>query len=179
MFVIRNAILFIFLCIYFCVASPVQAMASKTAPTTVQKANVIKATKLLDKPKFSSLTVATLQQNDLVLILKRHKAWYMVEPTSKQNYSGWVNMLAVRFNGKPKRDGELGIGSLYNSATSNTLPTTSTGIRGFDENDLKKSTADLKQLEILASYNISVERAADFAKQGQLQRQALVNKERK
>ena len=77
-------------------------------------------------------------------------------------------MLNVRFNGVAKRTGELGVASAFNSMSKNTLPTQSTGIRGFDEADLKKAKADFKQLAIVDAFQVSAAQASEFARQGQL-----------
>jgi len=155
------------------------AIAFDASPAE-RKANIVKPTKLLAKPQFNSPIVTELLKDELVSINYRDKAWYRVISTQEQSFTGWVNMLAVRFSGKAKRDGELGVGSLFNSATSRTLPTVSTGVRGFDEKELKKSKADFNQLDIVKSYQISAEQAADFAEQGKLTtRQISLKKEKK
>ena len=48
------------------------------------------------------------------------------------------------------------------------LPTVSTGVRGFDDDDLEKSRADFEQVARLNSFAVSKELAKQFAQSGKL-----------
>lgn len=132
----------------------------------VRTAQLIKNSELFQQADNQSKVVKTVLANESIVVHKRQRAWYFV--ATEQKLTGWLSMLNIRFNGVAKRTGELGISSAFGSLSKNTLPTQSTGIRGFDEADLKKATADLKQLAIVNSYQIPLVQAEEFARQGQL-----------
>lgn len=151
-----------------------KATESQSAESSSRIASTVKNTQVLKLPKFQSDVVASLNKDQQVNITLRQRAWYFisvgnearqVEPTST---SGWVNMLSVRFLSTPKREGDLGIGALYQSVSKDSLPTVSTGVRGFDEQKLKQAKADFTQLTLLKQYQVSKEQALNFAKQGQI-----------
>jgi len=129
-------------------------------------AQLIKDSKLYQEANYRSEVVETMVAQEPVVVHRRERAWYFV--ATEQKITGWLSMLNVRFNGLAKRKGELGIRSALGSLGKNTLPTQSTGIRGFDETDLKKAKADLKQLAIVNTFQVSTSQAEAFARQGQL-----------
>ena len=129
-------------------------------------AQLIKSSKLHQQADNKSEVIDTVLANKAVVVHKRQRAWYFV--ATEQKVTGWLSMLNVRFNGVAKRTGELGVASAFNSLSKNTLPTQSTGIRGFDEADLKKAKADFNQLAIVNAYQISSSQVEAFARQGQL-----------
>lgn len=148
-----------------------------TAKTTAQQSNsvrlgqVIKKVNLLKQPNYQSDITGSIAAKEKVNIQTRKSAWYFISTaTSPQtsDLSGWVNMLNVRFFAAAKREGDLGVESLFSSVTNDSLPTVSTGVRGFDVDDLKKAKANLKQVALLNTYAVSAGAAARFAKQGKL-----------
>jgi len=135
---------------------------------TVHKAH------LLIEPENQSELGELIEANSKVTILSRKRAWYNI--SSSSNSSGWLNMLNVRFTAAEKREGDLGIGSLFSSVTKSTLPTVSTGVRGFDDVDLANAQANFQQVELLSSYSVSSTEAKAFAQQGQLKIKAITVK---
>lgn len=135
-------------------------------------AQVIKKTNLLMQPSNQSDTAGSVAAKEKINIQKRKSAWYFISTENRPktgHLSGWISMLNVRFTATAKREGELGVGSLFSSVTNDILPTVSTGVRGFDENDLRNAKADLKQLLLLNTYVVSSGAAASFARKGRLQ----------
>ena len=123
-------------------------------------------TELFKKPQYQSEVLSKLMENEAVNVSQRKRAWYQV--FTDDNQQGWVKMLSVRFVGVMKRQGELGVKSVFDSLTKQVAPTASTGIRGFDEEALKAAKADLNQLMLLASYQGSAKRAKAFARSGKI-----------
>jgi len=145
-------------------------LIEETASTS-RLGQVIKKSALLKQPSYQSESAGSVAAKENINIQKRKSAWYLIsteEMAKKGQMSGWINMLNVRFIATAKREGELGAASLFSSVTNDSLPTVSTGVRGFDENDLKNAKADLKQLILLNTYTVSTGAAARFAKQGKL-----------
>ena len=143
-------------------------------PPSLRKASAVTNTQLLKQPKYQSDVIAEINKDQQVKVAQRQRAWYFISLSDNTNQSeqlstsGWINMLAVRFLSTPKREGDLGIGALYQSASKDTLPTVSTGVRGFDEQELKKAKADFSQLVLLKQYQATPKAAINFAKQGKL-----------
>ena len=129
-------------------------------------AQLVKNSKLYQHADNQSAAIETILANKLVTVHHRQRAWYFV--ATEHKLTGWLNMLNVRFNGVAKRTGELGIASAFGSLSNNTLPTQSTGIRGFDEEDLKKAKADFQQLSLINAFQIPPSQVEEFARQGQL-----------
>lgn len=149
-----------------------EAKLAEESASTARLGQVIKNTKVLKQPSYQSDSVGSVAAKEKINIQQRKSAWYLVSTeqiAQEGQVSGWVSMLNVRFIATAKREGELGVGSLFSSVTNDGLPTVSTGVRGFDEKDLINAKADLKQLLLLNTYLVSTGAAARFAQQGKLQ----------
>jgi len=139
-------------------------------------AQVVKDTNLVKKPSSKADKVTALKKDQNITIKNRQRAWYQV--ITENDLSGWIKMLEVRFSGEAKREGELGVKRVWNSITSGRTDTTvSTGVRGFDEEDLKKATAAPKQVALLASFSSDKKQASTFAKQASLKANDIIVKE--
>jgi hypothetical protein len=140
---------------------------------------LVRHTNLLKNAEAKSEVITVLKAEENITIKYRQRAWYFISPTNKLDISlnnstnkqfanvplsGWVNMLNVRFLAQAKREGELGFSAAFSSMSKGTLPTVSTGVRGFDDNDLQNSQADFNQVERLHKYKVSKESAVKFAK---------------
>ncbi|MCJ8293985.1 MAG: hypothetical protein MJK15_06220 [Colwellia sp.] len=149
-------------------------------PNNVRAGQMIKQVNLFKQPSFQSSITGSVAAKEKINIQTRKSAWYFIStatvPQTSQ-LSGWVNMLNVRFISAAKREGNLGVKSLFSSVNNDSLPTVSTGVRGFDVNDLQKAKADLKQVALLNSYTVSAGAAARFAKQGKLKASQIKVKE--
>ena len=140
-------------------------------PNNVRAGQMIKKVNLLMQPSFQSNITGFVAAKEKINIQSRKSAWYFISTASlpqADQLSGWVNMLNVRLISSAKREGELGVKSLFSSVNNDSLPTVSTGVRGFDVDDLKKAKADLNQVTLLNTYSVSAGAAARFAKQGKL-----------
>ncbi|WP_019027588.1 hypothetical protein [Colwellia piezophila] len=149
-------------------------------PNNVRAGQVIKKVNLLKLPHYYSDITGSVAAKEHINIQTRKSAWYFISTASLPpagQLSGWVNMLNVRFISAVKRQGELGVKSLFSSVNNDSLPTVSTGVRGFDVDDLQKAKADLKQVALLNSYTVSAGAAARFAKQGKLKASHIKVKE--
>lgn len=134
---------------------------------TDRLAQVVQETQLVQTPAHDATALETLQKDQTITVKKRQQAWYQIHTDNDIN--GWVKMLSVRFLAAPKRDSETGLGSLWNSITSGKSDSTvSSGIRGFDEQDLRNAKANKDQVVLLATYRHTKEQAQAFARQGQL-----------
>ncbi len=154
--------------------SAVMAQGNDQQSTALRMGKVIKETKIVEQPVNQSDIVAVIKTDESIQIIKRQRAWYHISTTEQVN--GWIKMLSVRFTGTAKREGEIGIGDFV-SSMSNTTPTVSSGIRGFDEEQLKKAKANLAQVKLLNAYAATKLSAEQFAKLGKLKPQNIAIKE--
>ena len=77
-------------------------------------------------------------------------------------------MLSLRFS-NARSQNSMGVSGAWKSVTSSgTKTTVATGVRGFDEEDLKRSVPNLKAVETLDRYKISPAQAQTFADLGKL-----------
>jgi hypothetical protein len=132
---------------------------------------LVQQTSLFEKADLHSGVLAQLAEKEQIIVRSRHRAWYFIsqdEETKKRPLTGWVSMLSVRFLAQAKREGELGFTDALSSMSKGSLPTVSTGVRGFDDNDLEKSNANFDQIERLNSFVASKESAKLFAQEGNL-----------
>jgi len=132
---------------------------------------LIQKTNLFEKADQHSGVLTQLSEKEQVTVKSRQRAWYFIsqdEETKNIPLSGWVSMLSVRFLAQAKREGDLGFTDALSSMSKGSLPTVSTGVRGFDDNDLEKSHADFDQVERLNSFAVSKESAKQFALEGKL-----------
>jgi uncharacterized protein YgiM (DUF1202 family) len=136
----------------------------------VQQGKVVKKTSVLAKPEFKSTVLGEISSEEKISVQTRQRSWYQI--ISEQGLTGWVKMLNVRFIGVAKRQGEFGLSALVDSVKQ-TSPTASTGIRGFDEEDLKKAQANFKQLELLGNYQSTTILAKKFAADAKLKTKNL------
>lgn len=141
-----------------------------------QQGKVVSSSPLHKLPQYKSPIITELASDKAIHIFQRKRAWYQIN--TDDDITGWIKMLNVRFTGVLKREGELGVKDMFDSViTRQTKPTTSTGIRGFDEADLQKAKANLQQLAILNSYQISPIKAQQFARQGKLKPHGSISTE--
>jgi len=167
--------LFIFFILLFCTyallanktkADEIDKKKSFTAAHKMRNGELVRNSLIYQQASNESPIVSSLLAEQRIFVYQRKRAWYFI--TTDEKLTGWLSMLNVRFNGRAKRTAQLGVASAFNSATKNTKPTQSTGIRGFDEADLNKAKADFVQLAVVNSYVIPPKSLQEFAKQGQL-----------
>lgn len=128
---------------------------------------VVKESPVHLSPSYQSPIIDTLTTNNQVVIRNRERAWYQIEADNAGD--GWIKMLHVKLLMAPKREGELGVQSLLSNVFApHSKPTESTGVRGFDETDIKRAKADIEQLKQLAKYVVSEDEVTEFAFDGKL-----------
>ena len=153
-----------------------QGISEEMSQQTQQRQGVVVLpTNITELPANQGKTLAVLKVDESIIVLNRERAWYQV--STEKNLLGWLNMLNVRLVNAAKREGEVGFSALLGSATKNTDPTVSTGIRGFDDEDIKQAKADMKQVELLNNYVVSIPTATNFAQAGLLVANNIIIKE--
>lgn len=164
----KNYIVVMFLFL-LSIVSVVAQSTDKTA-STAKQGKLIKKSNLVKHPSNQEDVMKVINVDDNVLVYERERAWYKV--STDDHIMGWLKMLNVRFVGTSKRAGEYGVKSLV-SSVSNSLPTVSTGVRGFDEEDLKNAQANFEQVALLTSFIPASNSVDDFVKKGELHAESI------
>lgn len=146
--------------------------ASLAAPAyAVQTAYAVRSTEIKSLPYSDAATVATLAEKAKVNILMRQGGWVKI---NSKNGNGWVRMLSVRSDNTAGKTGDSGLISLLNVGRSGSSGiTTTTGIRGLSEEDLKNAQPNPAELDKLEKYAVNKAKAEKFAREVQLKAQQL------
>ena len=138
-----------------------------------ETAYTVRATELKAKPFSDAATVANLGESSKVDVLARQSSWSQVK---SDKTTGWVKMLNLRMDdsGAPKKSGDSGVGSLFNVATTgNSGSTTTNGVKGLNEEDLRNPHPNPQALQAMRGYIVSTADAQKFAKAGKLVEQKI------
>jgi hypothetical protein len=130
-------------------------------------------TELKREPFSDAATLATLPAQSSVEILKRQGGWTQVKPANAA--AGWVRMLNLRLgSGTATKQGDSGIGALFNVARSGSSGNTvTTGIRGLSEEDLRTARPNPQELQRMQQFSVSAPEAQKFASAARLQKQPV------
>jgi hypothetical protein len=133
---------------------------------------MLREAELKSKPYLDAAAVAKLPERAQVEVVSRQGPWMQVKYKSKQ---GYVRMLQVRLT---LSDTALARAPSAPPAASARVrpysePTVTTGVRGFDEQDLLDAEPAPEQYKEMVSYAATAQQAQQFAQQGQLAARAI------
>lgn len=131
-----------------------------------ESATLIKNESLREKPFIDGKIVIPLKQGQNIDIQKREGSWYFVVSQTKK---GWVPMLSIRKT-KPFQNTSKGTVVAVNTgrASSGGSVVNTTGIRGFQAQDLKSATFNDSAITAVEKFRVKQEDALVFATQGNL-----------
>ena len=141
-------------------AVAVSSAAFAADPGTLTKADTLRA-----KPFVDAAAVSSLATGAKVDIITRSGAWYQVKSGTK---TGWVRMLSVRRGAATASSNIAGIANVASGRTGTGKVTTTTGVRGLDEQELDTAKFDEEQIKKSEGYRVSRKDADAFAKAGKL-----------
>ncbi|MFC4159712.1 SH3 domain-containing protein [Chitinimonas lacunae] len=122
---------------------------------------------LRQKPFGDAAKLADLAANSRVEILTRQGAWMQVK--TEDGRQGWVKMLNVRTSSGERAAAGGGVASVVGLVTTGRSgKTTTTGVKGIDEEQLGHTEPNTAELAKLKSYHSSREEAARFANSARL-----------
>jgi hypothetical protein len=131
-----------------------------------QTAYIVRSTEIKQQPFSDAATVASLDQNTSVNIVKRQGGWVRI--TSKSG-NGWVRMLSLRSSSTASKRGDSGFQNLFNIGRSGSSGfTVATGVRGLSEEDLKNAKPDQREFEKLQNFEVNRAKAEKFARDAKL-----------
>jgi hypothetical protein len=146
--------------------------ASLVAPVNAaQVAYAVRSTEIKLLPFSDAATVAKLDEKAKVNILLRQGGWVKI---NSGNGNGWVRMLSLRSDSTAKKTGDSGLQSMLNVGRSGSSGiTTTTGVRGLSEEDLKNAQPNPEEFEKLQKYAVNKAKAEKFARDAKLKNQQL------
>lgn len=134
----------------------------------------IMAAELKQEPYIDAATVAKLEANTELDVLKRQGGWMQVKAP---NGDGWLKMTSIRLGAATEAKGESGLGSLAKLAltgrSGNTGVTATTGVRGLSPEELKNATPNPQAVKQLDQYLDNKTKTQAFASAGKLQAQSV------
>lgn len=129
-------------------------------PGTLSRAEVMRA-----KPFADGSVVSKLASGARVEILARNGGWYQVKVAGK---TGWVRMLSVRRSTAASGGSVAGLASVASGRAGTGTVSTTTGVRGLDEQALVAAAFDEAQVAKAETYRVSRADAEAFARAGKL-----------
>ena len=158
----------------WCLFAIVAILFASPANANQSQAQMIKNTSVKKAPARTSAIIGQVKAQQKISILQRKGGWYQIDAVHTPQ--GWVKMLRVRFNRTPYRSGKTGFSSLLSVVKGgHSNITTTTGVRGFNEEDLKNSRADFLALNRMISFQVSAKASRIFARQGKLTARPVAN----
>jgi hypothetical protein len=137
-----------------------------------EPATTIRAVDLKARAASDAKTVASLPVNTSVDLVRREGAW--VQLRSGKDL-GWAKLFDVRLasanTGPAKGGGNLG--EVLGLASGQRGASVTTGVRGLDEDMLRRAQPNQAEFEKLASYAPAKEQVDAFLKAGNLQTRAV------
>lgn len=145
-------------------AALVLCVASATA--WAAPGTVLRNDKLYSQPSASARVTASVPKGASVEILAKQGGWLRVKAG---NATGWMRLLSVRAGAGGL--GGVGVGDVVGAATTRSDPTrvvAVAGLRGLNEEDLKRAQFDADELARLDALTVTAAQARSFAGQAGL-----------
>lgn len=142
------------------------------APAAAQKVTVEQNTPLYSEPRMESSQVAQLQQGSTGEVIRKQGVWLNLKTAAG---TGWLFSFSVRFESQGA-EGSSGSGSALGRVFAprrGPSVTSTIGVRGIEEEDLKGATFDAQQMKLLDGYAASKESAEKGARGAGLSRTSV------
>jgi len=134
-----------------------------------EPAVTIKVVDLKAQAASDAKTVASLPANTTVDLVKREGAWVQLASGADL---GWTKLFDVRLAGAatgPTKGGGNSLGQVLGLASGNRGASVTTGVRGLDEDMLRRAAPNAAEFNKLLTYASTKEQAQAFSKTGNLQ----------
>jgi hypothetical protein len=139
-----------------------------------ENATTFTETQLKKEPFTDAATMATLPGQTRVEVIKRQGGWTQVKPPAASE--GWVRMLSLRYGSGGAKQGDSGLGSLFNvMRTGSSGTTVISGVKGLDitSDSLQNASPNSDELRRMHSYSASKTEALKLADNAKLHRQSV------
>lgn len=150
----------------FLIPAAVLLLCAASASAWAAPGTVLRNEKLYSQPSSGAKVTATVAKGASVDILAKQGGWLRVTAGKS---SGWIRLLSVRAGAGGL--GGAGIGDLVGAATTKSDPSrvvAVAGLRGLNEEDLKKAQFNADELARLDAVSVSPTQARSFAGQAGL-----------
>ncbi len=136
-----------------------------SAPSLAARGDVaVKECAILDNRYRDANEIGTLTEGDTVKVLRRRGGWVSISVGGKR---GWTRLLCVRRGDAGKKASALteasGVLGLATGRAGAGNVVAATGVRGLDEEDLKRAKFNGQELKKLKSYAAPERKAREFA----------------
>lgn len=143
----------------------VLATLAAGAVLAAETGTLSRAEAMRGKPFADAAVVLQVKSGAKVDIVGRNGGWYQVKTAGK---TGWVRMLSVRRSAATSGSAVTGLASVASGRTGTGKVTTTTGVRGLDEAELKTAVFNEAELKKAESYRVSRAEAEAFASAAKL-----------
>jgi len=132
-----------------------------------EPAVTVKQVELRQNPAADARGLASVPANTPVDLVKREGAWVQLK---SGKVTGWAKLFDIRLpsGGGPAKGGDGGIAQTLNLAAGNRGTSVTTGVRGLDEDMLRKAVPNPQEYSTLEGYAATREQARAFAAAGKL-----------
>lgn len=132
------------------------------ASATAQQVRLERESPLYAEPRLDSSQVAQLQRGTTGEVISRQGGWLNIKTPAG---AGWLFSFNVRFPSQKAEGATSGGAGLGRMFGSNRPQVTSTiGVRGLDEEDLRQASFDAGQIKLLDGFVASKQAAEDGAR---------------
>jgi hypothetical protein len=128
------------------------ALILSAMPAGAQQVTVERNSPLYSEPLLESPPVAQLKQGDSGEVIGKQGAWLNLKSPAG---TGWLFSFNVRFPARKADGGEPGAGAALGRVFGprrNVSVTSSIGVRGIEEEELKQATFDGAQMKLLSGF---------------------------
>lgn len=136
-----------------CLALPVAA---------AEQVTVERDTSLYAEPRVDAQQVAQLKQGTTGEVVGKNGAWLNIKT---QSATGWLFSFYVRFPSQQQSGEGSALGRLFAPRRANVGVTSTIGIRGLDEEDLRQAHFNADQMRLLDEYAASRDAAQALAQE--------------
>ncbi len=134
------------------------------APAAAQQVTLERDSPLYAEPRLDASQVAQLKTGATGEVIGKQGAWLNVK---LPDASGWLFSFNVRFPSQPASAGDSGVGSAAGRVFGprrNVSVTSTIGIRGIGEEDLKGASFNSDQMKLLEGYAATKQAAEERAR---------------
>lgn len=148
------------------IPAAVLLLCTASATAWAAPGTVLRNEKLYGQPSSGASVTASVAKGASVDILAKQGGWLRVTAGKS---TGWIRLLSVRAGAGGA--GGVGVGDVVGAATTKSDPSrvvAVAGLRGLNEEDLKKAKFNADEVARLDTMKVSVAEARSFASQGGL-----------
>jgi hypothetical protein len=135
------------------------ALLLVAGPVAAQKVTLERDSTLYGEPRLESTQVAQLRQGATGEVIAKQGAWLNLKTAAG---TGWLFSFNVRFQSDSAEGSSSGSGSALGRVfgpRQRVSVTSTIGVRGIEEEDLKQATFDAEQIKLLDKYAATKEAA--------------------